>query len=320
MSDCAVTQAAPRIHAGSVAGKKFKGTRNMPAISSDSLFRFVLTAAGALMVMLLGGMFLTLVIDSLPAIRATGLSFLTGTTWDPVFKQYGALSFLVGTLITSFLALGISLPFSLAIALFLGEYFRHGALSSLLRSAIELLAGIPSVIYGMWALFVLVPLVRSAEMQLGVPPYGIGILTASLILAVMIIPYSASIAGDVISLVPADLKEAALSLGATRYEMIKKVVLPYTRSGISAGIILSLGRAIGETMAVTMVIGNANSLPTGIFSPANTMASIIANEFAEATDKVYISCLIETGLLLMLVTLVINLIGRYVINKTSVRA
>jgi phosphate transport system permease protein len=284
-------------------------------VSSDSVFKTVLTAVGVLMLLLLAGIFVTLVVDSLPAMKATGFSFFTGTTWDPVFKSYGSLVFLVGTLLTSFLALAISLPFSLAIAIFLGEYFREGMVSSFLKSAIELMAGIPSVIFGMWGLFVLVPLVRQVETQFGVVPYGIGILTAALILAVMIIPYSASISSDVVNLVPADIKEAALSLGATRYEMIKKVVLPSARSGIFAGVLLSLGRAIGETMAVTMVIGNANLLPTSIFSPANTMASIIANEFAEATDAVYVSCLIEVGLLLMMVTLVISLIGRYIMYR-----
>ena len=267
------------------------------------------------MLLLLAGIFITLVVDSLPAMQASGFSFFTGTTWDPVFKVYGSLAFLVGTLLTSFLALAISLPFSLAIAIFLGEYFREGIVSSFLKSAVELMAGIPSVIFGMWGLFVLVPLVRQMEIQFGAPPYGLGILTASLIMAVMIIPYSASISSDVINLVPADLKEAALSLGATRYEMIKKVVLPSARSGIFAGVLLSLGRAIGETMAVTMVIGNANILPTSIFSPANTMASIIANEFAEATDKIYVSSLIEIGLLLMMVTLVISMIGQYIMHK-----
>jgi len=289
--------------------------RHMFKVSSDLVFKTVLKAVGVLMLLLLVGIFVTLVIDSLPAIKATGFTFFTGTTWDPVFKEYGSLVFLVGTLLTSFLALAISLPFSLAISIFLGEYFRAGLVSSFLKSAIELMAGIPSVIFGMWGLFVLVPLVRQVEMQVGVIPYGIGILTAALILAVMIIPYSASISSDVVNLVPADLKEAALSLGATRYEMIKKVVLPSARSGIFAGVLLSLGRAIGETMAVTMVIGNANILPTSIFSPANTMASIIANEFAEATDAVYISCLIEVGLLLMMVTLVISLIGRYIMHR-----
>ncbi len=289
--------------------------RPMFKISSDLIFKTILKTVGVLMLLLLAGIFVTLVVDSLPAMKATGFTFFTGTTWDPVFKEYGSLVFLVGTLLTSFLALAISLPFSLAIAIFLGEYFREGIVSSFLKSAVELLAGIPSVIFGMWGLFVLVPLVRQVEMQFGVIPYGIGILTASLILAVMIIPYSASISSDVVNLVPADLKEAALSLGATRYEMIKKVVLPSARSGIFAGVLLSLGRAIGETMAVTMVIGNANILPTSIFSPANTMASIIANEFAEATDAVYVSCLIEVGLLLMMVTLVISLIGRYIMHR-----
>jgi phosphate transport system permease protein len=289
--------------------------KHMFKVSSDGIFKTVLAAVGVLILLLLAGIFVTLVIDSLPAMKASGFSFFTGTTWDPVFKVYESLAFLVGTLLTSFLALAISLPFSLAIAIFLGEYFREGMVSSLLKSAIELLAGIPSVIFGMWGLFVLVPLVRQMEMQFGAPPYGLGILTASLIMALMIIPYSASISSDVVNLVPADLKEAALSLGATRYEMIKKVVLPSARSGIFAGVLLSLGRAIGETMAVTMVIGNANMLPTSIFSPANTMASIIANEFAEATDKIYVSSLIEIGLLLMMVTLVISLIGRYIMYR-----
>ena len=289
--------------------------RHMFKVSSDGIFKTLLTAVGVLILLLLAGIFVTLVVDSLPAMQASGFAFFTGTTWDPVFKVYGSLAFLVGTLLTSFLALAISLPFSLAIAIFLGEYFREGIVSSFLKSAIELLAGIPSVIFGMWGLFVLVPLVRQMEIQFGAPPYGLGILTAALIMAVMIIPYSASISSDVVNLVPADLKEAALSLGATRYEMIKKVVLPSARSGIFAGVLLSLGRAIGETMAVTMVIGNANILPTSIFSPANTMASIIANEFAEATDKIYVSSLIEIGLLLMMVTLVISLIGRYIMYR-----
>jgi phosphate transport system permease protein len=180
------------------------------------------------------------------------------------------------------------------------------------------LAGIPSVIYGFWGLFVLVPIVRELEIDLSVTPYGVGILTASLILSIMIIPYSASIGREVIQLVPADLKEAALSLGATRFEMIKKIVLPYARSGIFAGILLSLGRAVGETMAVTMVIGNSNFLPKTLFSPANTMASVIANEFTEATEALYLASLVEIGLLLFIVTMIINVIGRYIIHKMSV--
>jgi phosphate transport system permease protein len=262
--------------------------------------------------------FLTLLVESIPAIRKLGAGFLYGTTWNPVSGELGALPFLVGTVLTSFLALAISLPFSLAISIYLGEYYREGVVSSLLRSAIDLLAGIPSVIYGFWGLFVLVPIVRWLQMKIGVAPYGVGIFTSAVVLAVMIIPYSAALGREVIQLVPGDLKEAALSMGATRFEVIRRVILPYARSGILAGILLSLGRALGETMAVTMVIGNSNFLPTSIFSLANTMASVIANEFAEADSELYLSGLIEIGLLLFAVTLVVNIIGRQVIKRTSI--
>ncbi len=212
------------------------------------------------------------------------------------------------------------MPFSLAISIFIGEYFREGYLPSFLKNVTELLAGIPSIIYGFWALFVLVPVIRNVELKLGILPYGVGILTASLILSVMIIPYAASIAREVIALVPTDIKEAAYALGATRQEVITKVILPYARSGIFASILLALGRALGETMAVTMVIGNSNLLPQSLFSPGNTMASVIANEFTEATGKLYLSSLIEIGLILFLVTMIINIAGRYVIKKASVEA
>ena len=182
----------------------------------------------------------------------------------------------------------------------------------------ELLAGIPSVIYGFWGLFILVPLVRSIEIGLGVDPYGVGIFTASLILSVMIIPYSASLGREVIDLVPAEVKEAAYSLGATRFEVIRRVILPHARSGIFAGVLLALGRALGETMAVTMVIGNANFIPRSIFSPSNTMASVIANEFTEATENIHLSSLVEIGLLLLIVSAVVNIIGKYAIKRLSV--
>jgi phosphate transport system permease protein len=267
------------------------------------------------MLLLLGGIFITLLISSRLSIRKFGFSFLIETEWNPVTGEFGALPFLAGTILTSFLAIAISIFFSMAIALFLGEYFRKGMISSFLRSMVELLAGIPSVIYGLWALFFLVPLIRELEMKLGVAPYGVGVLTASIILAIMVIPYSASVAREVIALVPTNLKEAAYSLGATRFEVIMRVVIPYGRSGIFAGVLLSLGRALGETMAVTMVIGNMNALPTDIFSPANTMASIIANEFTEATEAVYLSALLEIALLLFIVSTIINIIGKLVINR-----
>jgi phosphate transport system permease protein len=300
--------------------------------------------------------------------------------WDPVNGEFGAVPFVVGTLLTSFLAIAFSVPFSLAIALFLGEYFRESGapdvwtrariahqkkvsylidlgvffvllvlfgaswplallgaeivgwsirligFSAILRSTIELMAGVPSVIFGFWGLYFLVPLVREFQMWLNevlepigvsVLPYGVGVFATSIILAIMIIPYSASVAREVISMVPTSLKEAAYSLGSTRLEVIGRVVLPYARSGIFVGVLLSLGRALGETMAVTMVIGNMNAIPTDIFSPGNTMASIIANEFTEATGEVYLSALLEIGLLLFVVSTIINIVGKLVLNRLS---
>lgn len=282
---------------------------------SESSFRRILYCAGICMLVLLAAVFFSLLIAALPAIRHFGFGFLSGTTWDPVKSEFGALPFVVGTLIVSFLALFISVLFSLPTSIFLGEYFKAGAISTFIKSIIELLAGIPSVIYGFCGLFLLAPLVRTLELKLGVAPYGVGIFTSSLVLSVMIIPYSASIGREVIGLVPSDLKEAALSLGATRFEVIRKVILPYARSGIFAGILLSLGRALGETMAVTMVIGNSNFIPTGLFSPANSLASVIANEFTEATGHLYLASLIELGLVLFVVTTVINVLGKIIVRR-----
>jgi phosphate transport system permease protein len=284
-------------------------------IRAESLFKRSLVIIGAAMVILVLGILLTLIIESVPSIRSLGLKYLWGTTWDPVNNIYGAAPFLLGTVLTSFLALIISIPFSFAIAVYLGEYNPKGWLSNFLKNTVELIAAVPSVIYGFWGLLVLVPLVRSLEMKLGILPYGIGIFTASLILAVMIIPYAASLGREMIRLVPSPLKEAAYSLGATRYEVLTNVILPYTKSGLFAGVLLSLGRALGETMAVTMVIGNTSLIPTSIFAPGNTMASVIANEFTEADHAVYLSALIELGLVLFLVTVVINMIGKRIIKR-----
>ena len=284
----------------------------------ETLFRRTLQFFAWVVCILLGGILVTLVIKSLPSIQAFGFRFLTSKTWDPILDEFGAYPFIVGTLLSSFVALLISIPFSLSIAIFLGEYFKNSWFSSVLKSIVELLAGIPSVVYGFFGLFVLVPSVRSFEMSMGIVPYGVGIFTASLILALMIIPYSASLSREVISLVPPDLKEAAYSLGATRFEVLRHIVLPYARSGIFAGILLALGRAIGETMAVTMVIGNSNLLPESLFGPGNTMASVIANEFTEATGVVHLSSLVELGLCLFVVTVVINLIGRAIIQRFTV--
>lgn len=286
---------------------------------SEKRFNSTMMVSGAFIVILLLAIFGTLLYSSVPSIKQFGMTFFIGRVWNPTTETFGALPFLVGTLLTSFLALLISIPFSIAISIFLGEYFKEGAISTFLRSAVEVLAGIPSVIYGLWGLFLLMPAVRFLEMKIGVQPHGVGILTSSLILAIMIIPFSASIGREVITLVPGDLKEAAYSLGATRFEVIKNIIIPYARSGIIAGILLALGRAIGETMAVTMLIGNSNFLPKSIFSPANTMASVIANEFAEATG-VTASSLIYIALVLFLVTMIVNIIGTYVIQKISIEA
>lgn len=283
-------------------------------------FKLSLTIAVLIVVILLIAAAISLLFGSLPALREFGWKFFFSKDWDPVSDKFGALPFLVGTLLTSFLALLISLPLSLSISILLGEYMRKGRLSSTVKSLVDLIAAVPSVIYGFWGLEVLVPLVRELEMKFGIVPYGVGVLTASLILSFMIIPNTASLAREVIELVPNDLKEAAYSLGATRYEVIKKVTLPYARSGIIAGILLSLGRALGETMAVTMVIGNNNSIPKSLFSPANTMASVIANEFTEATGDLYYSSLITIGLALFLVTALFGILGRYIINRTSLKA
>ena len=268
-----------------------------------------------LLLILVIGVLITLIVESLPSIKALGIGYLWGKVWDPVQNIYGAYPFLIGTLLTSFIALIISIPFSYAIAIYLGEYNTSGWLSNLLKNTVELIAAVPSIIYGFWGLFVLVPLVRKLEVALHVAPYGIGIFTASLILAVMIIPYAASLGTTLVRMVPSSLKEGAFALGATRYEVIRSVVLPYTRSGLFAGILLSLGRALGETMAVTMLIGNTSAVPTSLFAPGNTMASVIANEFTEADHTVYLSALIELGLVLFLVTVVINLIGKRIITR-----
>ncbi|MFS8083128.1 MAG: phosphate ABC transporter permease subunit PstC [Ginsengibacter sp.] len=285
---------------------------------AEKSFKKTLTLSAIIAVVLLIAIFFTLLINSLPSLKAFGAKFFYQTTWDPVSGQFGALPFLAGTLLTSFLALVISTPFSIAVAIFLGEYYKKGPVAEVFKNIVELLAGIPSVIYGFWGLFVLVPIVRLIEMKFNIPPYGVGIFTSSVILAIMVLPFSVSLSRQVISMVPSHLKEAAYSLGATRFEVITKIIIPYTKSGLFAGLLLALGRALGETMAVTMLIGNTHALPTGIFSPGNTMASVIANEFTEATGKIYTSALIEMGLFLFVVATIINVFGKQVIKRFTI--
>lgn len=289
--------------------------RSHRQIRTENVFKKTLVIVALSTIVLVLGIMVTLAWQSTLSIKASGLGYLWGKVWDPVQDIFGAYPFILGTLLTSFLALIISIPFSFAVGIFLGEYFPNGLASNFLKNTVELIAAVPSVIYGFWGLAVLVPIVRSFETAIGVAPVGLGIFTSSLILAIMIIPYAASLARSMIQMVPSNLKEAAYSLGATRWEVIRSVILPYTKSGLFAGILLSLGRALGETMAVTMVIGNTSLIPKNIFSPGNTMASIIANEFTEADHPVYLSALIELGLVLFLVTVVINMLGRRIIKQ-----
>ena len=285
----------------------------------ETIFKRLLKVVSAILVIVVVSILITLIIQSIPTIKSLGISYLWGKVWDPVNNVYGAYPFLLGTLLTSFTALIISIPFSYAVAIYLGEYNTKGWLSNLLKNTVELIAAVPSIIYGFWALFVLVPIIRTFEMKIGVAPYGVGVCSASLVLAVMIIPYAAALGTSLIRMVPSPLKEGAYALGATRFEVIRSVVLPYTKSGLFAGILLSLGRALGETMAVTVLIGNtsavAHTFKDAFFGPGNTMASVIANEFTEADHTLYLSALIELGLVLFFVTVIINLIGKRIITR-----
>jgi len=283
-------------------------------LNSDKITRMVLSSAAFLILLLAAGMVFSLVEGSIPSFRVFGLKFIISGEWDPSEgkEAYGALPFIAGTLMTSVAALIISLPLSFSTSLFLGEYFRGTRVARVLGLLVDLLAGIPSIVYGLWGFYVLRPLLT----DMGLPNQGYGILTASLILAIMIIPYATSLSNEIISMVPNDLKEAAYSLGATRLEVIRTVIVPNARSGIIAGYILAFGRALGETMAVTMLIGNTNVVPSGFFSTGNTMASVIANQFGEA-EGLKLSSLIAIGLLLFLITGIINGIGKMIIKKMS---
>ena len=284
-------------------------------MNSERITKTILLAASVVILIISAGMVLSLVKGAIPAFQHFGFAgFILSKEWNPTEGKevYGALPFISGTLITSILALIICLPLSFSTSLFISEYFRKTKIASFLSTLVDLLAGVPSIVYGLWGFYALRPLIVS----LGWSGQGYGIFTSSVILAIMIIPYATSISNEIISLVPNELKEAAYSLGATRLEVIFNVILPNARSGLVAGYILALGRALGETMAVTMLIGNTNIIPTGLFSTGNTMASVIANQFGEA-DGLKLSALIAIGLLLFVVTAIVNGIGKLVIKKFS---
>ena len=257
-------------------------------------------------------MVLSLVRGSMTSIHEFGWKFLISSDWNPTKgeENYGALLFIVGTLFTSILALIIALPLAFSTSLFVAEYFRDTRMASIVSTLVDLLAGIPSIIYGLWGFYILRPFIVS----IGLTPQGYGNITSGLILAIMIVPYATSLSNTTIMMVSNELKEAAYSLGATRLEVIWNVILPNARSGITASYILAFGRALGETLAVTMLIGNANIIPTGLFSTGNTMASVIANQFGEASG-LQLSALIEIGLLLFVITTIINAVGKFIIKR-----
>lgn len=283
---------------------------------NDKIFRTLLYLAALLMPVVCGGIVYALVTDASEAFAHFGfLNFLTSSEWSYTdgAEHYGALPFITGTLLTTLLALLFCIPFSLPVSLFVGEYFKGTRIAETLSAVTSLLAGIPSIIYGLWGFYTLRPII----MSLNISPQGSGILTASLVLAIMIVPYAASLSAEFVKMVPDDLKEGAYSLGATRAEMVRRVIFPVAGSGIFSSYILAIGRALGETMTVTMLIGNTNQMPGSITETGNSMASIIANQFGEA-DGLRLSSLIAIGLILFLITAIINMIGKYLIKRARI--
>jgi phosphate transport system permease protein len=294
---------------------------------ADRVLIEVLSLCAMFIVIVVIGIGVTMVFQSYPALQRFGPGFISGTAWDPVNQHFGALPFLYGTLVTSAIALVLGGPLALACAIALSELAPR-SMRSILSSLVELLAAIPSVVYGLWGIFVLAPLLRSGvepflQKTLGFLPifsgpfYGVGYLAGGMILAVMIIPTIAAISRDILQAVPNSQREAMLALGATRWETIWGAVLPYGRTGILGGVILGLGRALGETMAVTMVIGNRPAISASLFAPGYTLASVIANEFTEATDDMHVSALISIGLMLLAITIVVNAFARLLVWRIN---
>jgi len=295
----------------------------------DALFKGATFVSAMAVLLLLGGVIVSLFVGSLPAFKAFGLDFLTTQSWNPVTEKFGALAPIYGTIVTSLIAMVIGIPVSIGIAVFLTElcpYWLRGPMGT----AIELLAGIPSIIYGIWGLFVFAPFLQATVQPFLIavfadvpfvnslfagPPYGIGIFTAGLVLAIMVLPFITAVTRDVFLTVPVVVKEAAYGLGCTTTEVVGKVVLPYTRVGVIGGVMLGLGRALGETMAVTFVIGNAHKIAASILAPGTTISASIANEFNEATGELYTSSLIALGLILFVITFIVLAFARLMLLR-----
>jgi phosphate transport system permease protein len=297
----------------------------------DTAFEWLTRGFAILVFSILAAILVSLVLGSTLTLEKYGLSFIWRREWDPVRESFGALVPIYGTLVTSLIAMAIGIPVSFGIALFLTE-LSPGWLRRPLGTAIELLAAIPSIIYGMWGLFVLSPLVQSHVQPFLIdlfgdipilnklfegPPLGIGMMTAGLILSIMVIPFITAVMRDVFELVPPMLKESAYGLGATTWEVVFRVVLPYTKVGVVGGIMLGLGRALGETMAVTFVIGNAHELSASLMAPGNSIASALANEFTEAVGDTYLSALFELGLILFVITTIVLALSKLMLLRLS---
>lgn len=300
---------------------------------ADRIFSAVTHMSAAVVLLVIGAVLVTLVIGAWPAIRKFGFGFIGSSEWNPVTEQFGALVPIYGTLVTSLIAMLIGVPVSFGIAVFITELCPRW-LKRPVGTAIELLAAIPSIIYGIWGLFVFAPLFADyvqpwvsdhigdwplvGSLFQG-PPLGIGVLTAGIILAIMIIPFMSAVMRDIFEVVPTVLKESAYAMGATTWEVIRHVVLPYTKSGVVGGMMLGLGRAMGETMAVTFVIGNAHEISASLFMPGNTISSTLANEFTEAVNPVYTASLIELGLILFLVMFVVVSLAKLLLFRMSAK-
>ncbi|ESW81092.1 phosphate ABC transporter permease subunit PstC [Mesorhizobium sp. M0644] len=300
---------------------------------TDALFRGLTRASAILVLVILGGVAISLFAGSWQALSSFGFSFLTTESWNPVTEKFGALAPIYGTLVTAAIAILIAVPIGIGIAVFLTELCPR-PLRRPIGIAVELLAGIPSIIYGIWGLFVFAPFLQTAIQPFiinvfhGVPglsslfagpPYGIGLLTSALILAIMVLPFITSITKDVFDTVPAVLKESAYGIGCTTWEVTRRVVIPYTRIGIMGGVMLGLGRALGETMAVTFVIGNAHRISASLFAPGTTISATIANEFTEADGDLYTSSLVSLGLILFVITFLILAAARYMLMRIDAR-
>jgi len=315
--------------AGTSPSPPARGWTEIGSEIGDRIYSWAVTGFALLVPTLLLVIFVAVALAAWPALRTFGFSFLTSSDWDPVAGQFGAAPAIYGTIVSSIIALVVATPLALGVAVFLSE-FAPGWLRQPVAFAVDLLAAVPSVIYGLWGIFVLVPILREHVMpflaetlHLGMlplfsgPAYGPSMLAAGLILAIMCLPYISAVTREVLLAVPRSQREAALALGATRWEVIRDAVIPYARSGIIGGVMLGLGRALGETMAVTMLIGNRHEISASLFAPGYTMASLIANEFSEATSDLHLSALMAVGFVLLLVTVLVNALARWLVWQTA---